>query len=107
LKANPVFLRKRLWFTFGSAAFLAMLLTGAGPRGKTPVPAPAAADSKPPDPYAGLAYRFIGPPGNRVSAVAGVPGDPNACYDMWADPKDPRRMMIGSDGGVSPPSTTR
>jgi photosystem II stability/assembly factor-like uncharacterized protein len=32
------------------------------------------------DPYAELKYRFIGPPGNRVSAVAGVPGDPNTYY---------------------------
>jgi len=31
-------------------------------------------------PYAGLAYRFIGPPGNRVSAVVGVPGDPHTYY---------------------------
>lgn len=37
-------------------------------------------ETKPPDPYAALAYRFIGPPGNRVSAVVGVPGDPNTCY---------------------------
>jgi len=27
-----------------------------------------------------LAYRFIGPPGNRVSAVVGVPGDLNTYY---------------------------
>jgi photosystem II stability/assembly factor-like uncharacterized protein len=32
------------------------------------------------DPYAALAYRFIGPPGNRVSAVVGVPGDNNVYY---------------------------
>jgi photosystem II stability/assembly factor-like uncharacterized protein len=42
--------------------------------------AAAAPETKPPDPYAALAYRFIGPPGNRVSAVAGVPGDPNTYY---------------------------
>ncbi|MFI5181255.1 MAG: sialidase [Thermoanaerobaculia bacterium] len=39
-----------------------------------------AAAEKPVDPYAALAYRFIGPPGNRVSAVVGVPGDPNVYY---------------------------
>ncbi len=94
MKANPVFLRKRLWFTFGSAAFLAMLLTGAAPRGKAPVP--AAGDSKPPDPYAGLAYRFIGPPGNRVSAVAGVPGDPNTCYAGAAS----GGVWKSTDGGI-------
>jgi hypothetical protein len=27
-----------------------------------------------------LRYRHIGPPGNRVSAVAGVPGQPNIYY---------------------------
>ncbi|HET9795705.1 MAG TPA: sialidase [Thermoanaerobaculia bacterium] len=31
-------------------------------------------------PFAGLKFRFIGPPGNRVSAVVGVPGDPNVYY---------------------------
>jgi photosystem II stability/assembly factor-like uncharacterized protein len=40
----------------------------------------ADAPGKPVDPYAALAYRFIGPPGNRVSAVVGVPGDPNTYY---------------------------
>jgi hypothetical protein len=40
----------------------------------------ADAPPAPADPYAALAYRFIGPPGNRVSAVAGVPGDPNTYY---------------------------
>jgi photosystem II stability/assembly factor-like uncharacterized protein len=46
-----------------------------------PVAAGAAeASAKPPDPYAALEYRFIGPPGNRVSAVVGVPGDPNTYY---------------------------
>jgi photosystem II stability/assembly factor-like uncharacterized protein len=28
----------------------------------------------------GLRYRHIGPPGNRTSAVVGVPGDPMTCY---------------------------
>ncbi len=37
-------------------------------------------ESKPPDPYEALPFRFIGPPGNRVSAVVGVPGDPNTYY---------------------------
>jgi photosystem II stability/assembly factor-like uncharacterized protein len=32
------------------------------------------------DPYAELKFRFIGPPGNRVSAVVGVPGDANTYY---------------------------
>ncbi|MFN8058302.1 MAG: hypothetical protein U0Q12_04005 [Vicinamibacterales bacterium] len=31
-------------------------------------------------PYGQLEFRFVGPPGNRVSAVAGVPGDSNVYY---------------------------
>lgn len=31
-------------------------------------------------PFSALRYRFIGPPGNRVSAVVGVPGDPSTYY---------------------------
>src|SRR5262249_40850260 len=31
-------------------------------------------------PFGNLTFRFIGPPGNRVSAVVGVPGDPNVYY---------------------------
>jgi len=33
-----------------------------------------------PDAYAQLKFRYIGPVGNRVIAVAGVPGDPNVYY---------------------------
>jgi len=33
-----------------------------------------------PDIYKGLNYRHIGPPGNRTSAVVGVPGDMNVYY---------------------------
>jgi photosystem II stability/assembly factor-like uncharacterized protein len=33
-----------------------------------------------PDVYSALQYRYIGPPGNRTSAVAGVPGDPMVYY---------------------------
>ncbi len=33
-----------------------------------------------PDLYKQLKYRFIGPQGNRVIAVVGVPGDLNVCY---------------------------
>ncbi len=38
-------------------------------------PSPGAADS-----LGALHWRYIGPVGNRVSAVAGVPGDPNTYY---------------------------
>src|SRR5437762_10435183 len=33
-----------------------------------------------PDLFRALKYRHIGPQGNRVVAVAGVPGDPNVLY---------------------------
>jgi photosystem II stability/assembly factor-like uncharacterized protein len=33
-----------------------------------------------PDVYSGLHWRFVGPEGNRISAVAGVPGDPLVYY---------------------------
>lgn len=41
-----------------------------------------AAQSGPPDSaaFAQLRYRYIGPVGNRVSSVAGVPGDANVYY---------------------------
>jgi photosystem II stability/assembly factor-like uncharacterized protein len=56
----------------------------------TPAPAPA------PDPFAELRYRFIGPPGNRVSAVTGVPGDPNVCYAGAAS----GGVWKSTDGGI-------
>jgi photosystem II stability/assembly factor-like uncharacterized protein len=50
------------------------------------LPAPAraqlaAGDAPSPDaPFSAMRYRFIGPPGNRVTSVAGVPGDMNIYY---------------------------
>ena len=41
------------------------------------------ADAKPSateSPFSNLQYRFIGPPGNRVSAVVGEPGNSNVYY---------------------------
>src|SRR3954470_19023016 len=35
---------------------------------------------EPASPFAELKYRFIGPPGNRVTSVVGVPGDMNTYY---------------------------
>src|SRR5438045_214222 len=40
----------------------------------------AAAQSLTPLVYQSLAFRHIGPPGNRINAVAGVAGDPNVLY---------------------------
>jgi photosystem II stability/assembly factor-like uncharacterized protein len=42
--------------------------------------ATAVAQQVTPELYSGLNYRFIGPPGNRTSAVVGVPGDPMVYY---------------------------
>jgi photosystem II stability/assembly factor-like uncharacterized protein len=58
--------------------------------------ASAAPQPKPADPYATLAYRFIGPPGNRVSAVVGVPGDPDTYYVGAAS----GGVWKSTDGGV-------
>src|SRR5881394_2099420 len=45
---------------------------------------PAARSAAPPRSdssiYGAMSFRFIGPPGNRVSAVAGIPGDPSTYY---------------------------
>ncbi|MGB7295129.1 MAG: sialidase [Candidatus Aminicenantales bacterium] len=41
---------------------------------------PALAQTITPDIYSALRYRHIGPPGNRTSAVCGVPGDPLTYY---------------------------
>lgn len=47
-----------------------------------PTPSELAAQAyfSPPPGFAGLDYRHVGPVGNRVSAVAGKPGDPNVFY---------------------------
>ncbi len=91
MRADRAFPRKTSWF---AAALASTLLAGAAPVRQAP--APAAAGEKPPDPYAGLAYRFIGPPGNRVSAVAGVAGDPNTCYAGAAS----GGVWKSTDGGI-------
>lgn len=80
-----------------STILVAVILGGAA-AAKSPPKAPAgeAASEKPADPYAGMAYRFIGPPGNRMSAVVGVPGDPNTYYVGAAS----GGVWKSSDGGV-------
>lgn len=44
-----------------------------------------------------LRYRYIGPVGNRVSAVAGVPGDPNTYYAGAAS----GGLWKSTDGGIN------
>jgi len=46
--------------------------------------------------YQALKYRHIGPQGNRVIAVAGVPGDPSICYAGAAS----GGIFKSTDGGV-------
>src|SRR5438046_9376688 len=49
-----------------------------------------------PDVYSQLRWRFIGPEGNRVSAVVGVPGDPLVYYAGSAS----GGIAKSTDGGV-------
>ncbi len=58
-----------------SGAFAATLLAVGGLGAQTPAPMPTATASA--DAFAALRYRHVGPVGNRVSAVTGVPGDAN------------------------------
>lgn len=70
---------------------LTLSLGAAFPAGASTTPEPKAVD-----PFADLEYRFIGPPGNRVSAVAGVPGDPNLYYAGAAS----GGVWKSTDGGI-------
>ncbi len=54
------------------AAIIFLVLTGLASRGF--------AQKIDPELYEPLKYRHIGPPGNRLAAVAGIPGDPNVYY---------------------------
>jgi photosystem II stability/assembly factor-like uncharacterized protein len=76
----------------GAAVVLASPAQGAQAARQAP-----AADQKPADPYAALKFRFIGPPGNRVSAVVGVPGDPNTYYAGGAS----GGVWKSIDGGIN------
>jgi photosystem II stability/assembly factor-like uncharacterized protein len=76
---------------------------GAGPEshaGSQPAPATSPTEAKnaePESPFAHLEYRFIGPPGNRVSAVMGEPGNPNVYYAGAAS----GGLWKSSDGGFN------
>jgi len=50
-----------------------------------------------PDVMSGMSYRHLGPVGNRVSAVVGVPGDPNTYYFGAAS----GGVFKSTDGGVA------
>jgi photosystem II stability/assembly factor-like uncharacterized protein len=94
------------WTAFRLLTAMAALLLSPVPRGYAADKAAASKKpsgsekgdkgGKPEDPYAALAYRFIGPPGNRLSAVVGVPGDPNTYYVGAAS----GGVWKSTDGGV-------
>ena len=86
-----------LWLVAGLAATVVCSADATVEQGQQPTPRTGVGDVKrpgtpppeqegeekgkgPKDPFDGLKFRFIGPPGNRVSAVIGVPGDPNVYY---------------------------
>ncbi|HTI63028.1 MAG TPA: hypothetical protein VL524_05920 [Gemmatimonadaceae bacterium] len=62
----------RFAFLTGVIASFSVALPAAGQRGRGSAVPPRGDSSV----YGALSYRFIGPPGNRVDAVAGIPGDP-------------------------------
>ncbi|HKK08885.1 MAG TPA: glycosyl hydrolase, partial [Gemmatimonadota bacterium] len=59
-------------------ALAALLLTAPGVAAQAPPVSDSAA-------LAQLHFRFVGPAGNRVSSIAGVPGDPSTVYTGSAD----------------------
>ncbi len=69
------------------AAFLALSASGSAQQ----------ASRVAPDTYARLNWRYIGPEGNRISAVAGVPGDPLVYYAGSAS----GGIAKSSDGGMT------
>ena len=68
-------------------------LTGTARAQRAPAAAPARPDSAL---WSQLKYRYVGPEGNRVSAVAGVPGDPKVYYAGAAS----GGIFKSGDGGV-------
>ena len=70
-RSNPLF-RSRLTGTIRVLSVFAVLFTWPA--------SPAESQVTTSNVLSGLPYRHIGPVGNRVSAVTGVPGDPNTYY---------------------------
>lgn len=80
---------KRAW-VLGAVAAIAMAAIVGGQAQQTGGPADNASM------YRALAYRYIGPPGNRTDAVAGVPGDPWTYYAGSAS----GGVFKSTDGGI-------
>ena len=69
---SPIHSWARLGISIGALG-LAALMGSSGIAGQSTADVPA-------DLFAGSDFRHVGPVGNRVSAVIGVPGDPNVYY---------------------------
>src|SRR5918996_2232605 len=76
--------RRLSFFALMFAASAGALAQGQGPRIS-------------PDTYSALRWRYIGPEGNRVSAIAGVPGDPLVVYAGSAS----GGIFKTTDGGIN------
>ena len=74
-------------------ALLAPIVAQAQGKSKTPPATPGAIDSTS---FASLQFRFIGPAGNRVTSVTGVPGDPSVYYAGAAS----GGLWKTADGGI-------
>ena len=61
------------------------------------ISAAAVAQTIAPELHSPLEYRHIGPPGNRLAAVAGIPGDPNIIYAGAAS----GGLWMTEDGGTN------
>src|ERR671924_690077 len=75
-------------FPFSFVALTFVLSVGALVQGQGPKISP--------DVYSALRWRYVGPEGNRVSAIAGVPGDPLVYYAGSAS----GGIAKTTDGGV-------
>ena len=83
---------KRFALLMGLIANVAVTFPATGQRGRGGVTPPRGDDGV----YGALSYRFIGPPGNRVDAVAGISGDAYTYYAGAAS----GGIWKTSDGGI-------
>src|ERR1041384_5314364 len=81
----------------GGLAALCALASTAPPPPALPHPTPAAQPARPDTAlWTQLKYRYVGPEGNRISSVSGVPGDPSVYYAGAAS----GGIWKSTDGGV-------
>ena len=70
---------KRVCLVFLGIAFIVVIFLGSSGTGRAQQPQPSPTQLNP-DAYNELKFRYIGPVGNRATAVAGIPGNPNVYY---------------------------